>query len=151
MEKDPRVESAVRKMVRRRQTQYLRKLSGSTFNRPAPEQGSNYLGRRTRRQAHPHLPAVASRGLPLRECAQTKQDQEGRPDHYLSPEHPRGRHRRSTANIPSISFIQAVPQENRREFYTRLVVIWSASIRQRNISSISGMKTFFGARQMSAG
>src|SRR5205814_880930 len=91
MEKDPRVESAVRKMVRRRQTQYLRKLSGSTFNRPAPEQGSNYLGRRTRRQPHPHLPAVASRGLPLRECAQTKQDQEGRPDHYLSPEHPRGR------------------------------------------------------------
>src|SRR5207253_5070338 len=38
MEKGPRMESALREVVRRRQTQYLGKLSRSTFDWGAPEQ-----------------------------------------------------------------------------------------------------------------
>ena len=87
MEKGPRMESAVREMVCRRQAQHFRKLFGSAPNRPAPKQGSNHLGRRTRRQTHSYLPATASRSLPLRECLETERHQKGRSRHYLSPEY----------------------------------------------------------------
>ena len=77
VEKGARMEGAVREVVRRRETERLGKLSGSTLDWVAPEQGRDYLGRRTRRQAHAHLSATASRSLPLRECAETEQHQKG--------------------------------------------------------------------------
>src|SRR5438874_2918567 len=93
MEKGRRMESALREVVCRRQTQHFGKLLGSTSNRTASEQGGNYLGGRTGRQTHAHVPATAPRSLPVRECAQTEQNQKGRSGHYLSAEYSRGRDR----------------------------------------------------------
>src|SRR6266446_3951912 len=45
VEKGPRMEGAVRGVVRRGKTQHLGKLSRSTLDWAAPEQGGDYLGR----------------------------------------------------------------------------------------------------------
>src|SRR6266481_2744322 len=87
MEKGSRIEGAIRKVVRRGKTQHFGKLFGSTFDGAAPEQGGNYLGGRTGRQTHTHLPATAPRSLPLRECAEAKRNQKGRSGHHLSAEY----------------------------------------------------------------
>src|SRR5262249_13038495 len=89
MEKDPPMEVAFCKVVRRREAEHFRKLSRSTSEprRFSGEQGGNYLGRRTRRETHPHGPTTASRGLPFRECAEAQQNQKGRSGHHLSPQH----------------------------------------------------------------
>src|SRR5207244_10244936 len=73
MEKGARMESAVREVVRRRQTQHFGKLPGSASDWAAPEQSGNYLGRRTRRQTYPYLSTDASRSLPVRERPEAKQ------------------------------------------------------------------------------
>src|SRR5436305_819176 len=87
--KSARMESAVREMVHRRQTQSLGKLSGSTSDHTSPQQGGHYLGRRAGRETHADLSAIASRRLPVRECFETKQDREGRSRHYLPAEYSR--------------------------------------------------------------
>ena len=91
MEKSSRVEGAVREVVRRRETQHLGELFGSASEprRLSGKQGGNYLGRRAGRQAHADLSAIASRSLPICECAETKQRQEERPRHHLSAEYSR--------------------------------------------------------------
>ena len=78
------LEAAVREMVCRRQNQRLRKLPRSAPEGPASEQGRDHLGRRAGRQTHPHLPATASRGLPVRQCPEAKQDSQRRSRHHLS-------------------------------------------------------------------
>src|SRR4030095_15563180 len=100
MENGARMESAVREVVRRRQTQHFGKLPGSASHWAAPEQGGNYLGRRTRRQTYTYLSTAASRSLPLRECPETKQHKKRRSRHHLSPEYSgdRDRHARLRAN-----------------------------------------------------
>ena len=90
VEESSRMEAAVREMVRRGKTECFRKLSGSASERPVPEQGGDYLGRRAGRQTHAHLSAIASRSLPVRECAETQRDRKRRSRHHLSAEHPRG-------------------------------------------------------------
>ena len=51
--------------------------------RPAPKQGRDHLGGRAGRQARSDLPATASRSLPVRQCPEAKQNQEGRSRHHL--------------------------------------------------------------------
>src|ERR1700719_2425463 len=85
------MEGVIREVVRRRETQHLGELSRSASDWAAPEQGGHYLGGRTGRQAHAHVPATASRSLPLRECTETEQHQKKRSGDHLSPEYSRGR------------------------------------------------------------
>src|SRR5437764_7548128 len=82
------MESAIRAVVRRRQTQHLGKLSGSASDWAATEQSGNYLGGRTGRQAYPHLPATAWRRLPICERSEAEQDQKGRSRHIYLPNIP---------------------------------------------------------------
>src|SRR5207248_3427817 len=93
VEKSFRMESAICEVVHRRETQHLGELSRSTSEprRLSGKQGSNYLGGRTGRQTHAHLPAAAPRSLPLRERAETEQHQKRRSGDHLSPEYSRGR------------------------------------------------------------
>src|SRR5581483_6830115 len=90
MEKGARVESAIRQMVRRRQTKCFGKLPGSASHRTTPQQGGNYLGRRTRGSTHADVSTVASRSLPLRKCAEAKQDKKRRSGDHLFAEYSRG-------------------------------------------------------------
>src|SRR6516162_2796656 len=83
------METALREVVRRRQTQCFRKLPGPPSGGVASQQGGDYLGRRTGRQTHAYVSAIVSRGLPFRECVETEQDQKRRSYHYLSSEHSR--------------------------------------------------------------
>ena len=60
-----------------------RKLPRSASRRTTAQQSRNHLGRRTGRDAHAHLPATASRGLPVRKCPEAKRHSKRRSRHHL--------------------------------------------------------------------
>src|SRR5204862_4761572 len=64
LEERPEMESALRAMVRGRETKSFGELPRSSSQRSDEKQGRDSLGRRTRRQARPDLSAIASRRLP---------------------------------------------------------------------------------------
>ena len=86
---DPRVEPAVREVVRRRQAQRLpQRARPSRRGRPR-RQGRVPLGRRAGRHAHDHLRRSARRGEAVRERAEVTRCGEGRPRRDLHADDPR--------------------------------------------------------------
>src|SRR5438477_309925 len=74
----PRVETASREMVRRREAQYQRKLSRSSGRGRPRRQDRISLGRRAGRSPHAHLPRAARGRVPVRQCSQKSWRSQGR-------------------------------------------------------------------------
>ena len=93
VEEGARVEAALREVVHRRQAQRLLQLPRPPRHHGPPHQGRADLGGGARRHPHPDLLGPLPRGAALRGRAQAPRRPQGRPDHDLHADGPRGRHR----------------------------------------------------------
>jgi len=89
----PRLEAALRQVVRRRHHQSLAQLRRPAPDLVAPQQGRHHLRRGARRQPHAHVPRPPPRGLSLRQRPQAFRRDQGRSRRPLPAHDPRAGHR----------------------------------------------------------